>query len=198
MTKLYNEYLECWERANGDSRDWRDLNTVMRRSTSRRECVLKYAFAVPNQAALDTIAKHTPIVELGAGTGYWSYLLRQMGVRVVAIDEAPIDGMHDNYFGFEKSWTEVVPGSPDNLVDYPEHTLMLCWPNYKSSFAHDAIKAYGGKTCIYIGEGWGGCTGDDAFHELLSTAWTEVATVAIPQWEGMHDALYVYERIEKP
>lgn len=198
VAKPRNEYLEHWERVNGGSRDWRSSAVVMQRYTSRRECVRKYAFAIPNQAALDTIAKYAPIVELGAGTGYWSYLLRQMGVRVVAIDEAPIDGKHDNHFEFEKSWTEVVPGGPADLVNYLEHTLMLCWPNYNSSFAYDALKAYGGKTCIYIGEGWGGCTGDEAFHELLSDAWNEVAAVDIPQWDGIHDALYVYERKETP
>ena len=44
------------------------------------------AFAVPNQQALDVLAKHAPLLELGAGTGYWASLLRGAGVDVLAYD----------------------------------------------------------------------------------------------------------------
>lgn len=188
------EYLEHWRRIDGGSRDWSDMTKVRARYTSRRECIEQYAFAIPNQEALDTIARFSPIVELGAGTGYWCYLLRQMGVQVVAMDAAPVGGPIENTYEFKKAWVDVAQGGPADLVDYASHALMLCWPNYNTSFASDALRAYAGETLIYVGEGRGGCTGDAEFHEMIDASWTKIATVYIPQWDGIHDELHVYKR----
>jgi hypothetical protein len=57
----------------------------------RAWCVQRYAFAVPTREALETISQYAPIVELGAGTGYWAWLLRRRGVDCVAYDLAPPD-----------------------------------------------------------------------------------------------------------
>ena len=51
-----------------------------------------FAFAVPNDAALDALASLSPLLEVGAGTGYWAALLRRRGADVVATDVAPPDG----------------------------------------------------------------------------------------------------------
>lgn len=56
---------------------------------NRSQFVKKCAWAVPNMAAINEIARQGKIVEVGAGTGYWTFLLRQMGVDVVAYDESP-------------------------------------------------------------------------------------------------------------
>ena len=47
------------------------------------------AFAVPSGAALDLIARHAPIVEMGAGTGFWVSLLRSRGLDATAFDVQP-------------------------------------------------------------------------------------------------------------
>ena len=60
--------------------------------------------------------------------------------------------------------------------------------------AVNALRAYAGRRVAYVGEWDGGCTGDEAFHALLSRGWRETERVAIPQWWGLHDALYIYER----
>lgn len=73
---------------------------------------LSYAFGVPTDAALDAIAARGPVVELGAGTGYWAALLRQAGCDVVAYDITPPsrDAL-DNRF-FHSRFSEVLPGGP--------------------------------------------------------------------------------------
>ena len=49
-----------------------------------------FAHAVPSAEALDAVAAlDTPVVEIGAGTGYWAALLEQRGVDVVALDATP-------------------------------------------------------------------------------------------------------------
>ena len=46
----------------------------------------KYAFGVPGNYALDCLARYGPLVEIGAGTGYWARCLRERGVDIFAYD----------------------------------------------------------------------------------------------------------------
>lgn len=38
----------------------------------------------------------------------------------------------------------------------------------------------------------GGCTGGPEFHARIGQQWEEVDSVAIPQWSGIHDHLWIY------
>ncbi len=38
------------------------------------------------------------------------------------------------------------------------------------------------------------CTGDHAFDK----GWEIAKVVAIPQWHGLHDRMYIFKRKEKP
>ncbi len=91
-----------------------------------------------------------------------------------------------------QEFVDVVKNDADTFDVPVEHTLMLCWPPYDNSMAIEALRRYRGKTVIYVGEGNGGCTADDAFDEELSTKWTLVDELMIPQWRGLHDSVHVY------
>lgn len=78
---------------------------------ARRKGIKRYGFAIPNHEALEAIVElHQPIVEIGAGTGYWCYLLRQRGVDIVAYDTK------NSQHKFEREWTDIVQGDHTNLV----------------------------------------------------------------------------------
>lgn len=158
---------------------------------TRHALVQKYAFAVPCDEALDALVALGPIVEMGAGTGYWAYLLRKRGVDIQAYDKHPGT---NNHYKFTRRWTGVVHGLPGKLKKRANRALFLCWPNYNTSFASDCLRYYTGNAVAYIGEGGYGCTGDAAFHAALDREWEEVKEVRLPQWEGIHDALYIYRR----
>lgn len=77
---------------------------------------------------------------------------------------------------------------------------MSCPPHDDSAGA-DAVQAYldaGGDTVIYIGEGFGGCTGDARMFELLKSHFEEDNSAfqgaQIPTWDGMHDQITLYRR----
>lgn len=182
----------------------------------------RFSWAVPNERALETIAKYSPdgVVEIGAGGGYWAMLLQQRGVDVVAFDPKPAPEESEWHAG--RAWTAVHVGDHTVVTDHPDRTLLLCWPSYSQSWAAEALKLYRGDTVIYIGEGSGGCTADSQFHALLgqgrdcwhldddcnelpcpeecpanvAAQFEEVDGVAIPQWNGIHDDLSVYRRLE--
>jgi SAM-dependent methyltransferase len=91
-------------------------------------------------------------------------------------------------------FTEIVRGDAATFDVPSGHALMLCWPPYDDPMAEAALSRYRGDCVIYIGESALGCTGSDAFHAQLEQDWKEVATYEIPQWQGIHDAVYVYRR----
>ena len=89
-------------------------------------------------------------------------------------------------------------------AEHPNRTLLLCWPSYDEPWAAEAVDCYQGDTVVYVGEGVGGCTGDDRLHELFgegldddastSALFHRVDDVAVPQWGGLYDRLTVYRR----
>lgn len=159
--------------------------------SAREKMVRHYSWAVPNQAAVDALCAWAPLVELGAGTGYWSMLVRdKVGYDAVyAYDSEPVP---NRYAG--RHWTGVLNGGPEAVAAYPDRTLLLCWPAYDTQFADDCLRHYTGRRVVYVGEGEGGCTGDDAFHDRLGRDFELVGDVDIPQWFGIHDRVWLYER----
>ena len=171
-----------------------------------------YAWAIPSDAALERIASYGPIIEIGAGTGFWSAMLAARGTDVIAFDQAPLpENVPETMCDLLKSEAEadaainpwhvgqsskgpVLRGSAAEASLYPERALMLCWPPYNTSFAYDALVDYAGDTVIYIGEHSGGCCATDEFFSLLCEKFDEVECVAIPQWPGIHDDITIWKR----
>jgi hypothetical protein len=199
-----NEYLREFRAQSsrglgvGDLDGWVRGTSAAAAYARRVACVRRYAFAVPDARALDAIARYSPIVELGAGTGYWAYLLRALGVDIVASDLAPPDRSPNAYKLDPRTWSEVRPGGIEILANHPDRALFLCWPGYRDSFAADALAAYPGNRLIYIGEDRGGNTASPAFFDQLHLKWALDERIAIPRWPGAHDSLQIYYRHPSP
>lgn len=161
---------------------------------ARRALVGKYAWAIPCEAAIQAMLKIGPIVELGAGTGYWAWLLRKRGADVLAFDAEPPPSELNHWHKINDPWIKVERGKAGVASDFADHSLFLCWPPYDDEFAADALKAYLGNRIIYVGENQGGCTAADSFFEALERDFVERETVNLPQFDGIHDYLTIYER----
>eukprot|EP00479_Gromia_sphaerica_P010485 TRINITY_DN4833_c0_g1_i1.p1 TRINITY_DN4833_c0_g1~~TRINITY_DN4833_c0_g1_i1.p1 ORF type:complete len:123 (-),score=27.17 TRINITY_DN4833_c0_g1_i1:210-539(-) len=60
-----------------------------------------YSFVIPTRHGLEEIMKFSPkFIDVGAGFGYWSMLLKNMGCEVKAIDTQPDEWWF--YDGVEK------------------------------------------------------------------------------------------------
>lgn len=182
-----NPYLEKFEEVRRRPRPAvPDLSLLM----ARHELVVEYAWAVPNDEALSVLVALSPLVELGAGSGYWASLLRERGATVHAYDVTVGAG---NNWGHRKTWTRVDEGDEARVDRHQDCTLFLCWPP-GGPLAAGAVRRYRGDCLAYVGEGRGGSTGTPEFFDELERHWVEVQQVAIPQWDGMRDALHVYRR----
>ncbi|WP_157254952.1 hypothetical protein [Nonomuraea typhae] len=142
-----------------------------------------YAYAIPSPQTVDWICgvcADLPLIELGAGRGYWAAQLSRSGLRVEAYDVEPPDKSKNTSFpgaaGQADVWFPV-----SNLdafatrVRTADHVLFLCWPpGWGDKMASEALTAFeeaGGDRLIYIGEPKGGKTGNDAFFDALSSRW---------------------------
>ena len=171
-------------------------------------------------SALDAIATHAPrgVVEVGAGTGYWARQLADRGVAVVAFDVAPPPDPSNHFFAGAEPWHPVVEGDQNVGAAHADRTLLLVWPT-RESWPTQALRVYaaaGGSRVVYVGEGPGGRMGDDQLHASLGLVegclacayripdvscvcdvareWRLRRAVALPQWGGYHDDLYLFER----
>ena len=156
--------------------------------TVRDKLVRKYSWAIPTEAILKTVAKYSPLVEIGAGTGYWAYLLAKLGADIICYDT------HVENTPPETIWYAIGAGNESKVMEHSNRALFLCWPPYSQPMASNCLKAYTGDTLVYIGEGYSGCTGDGEFHDILEKDWTEVEQISLLNWFGIHDSLWVYHR----
>ncbi len=151
----------------------------------RDDCVKKYAWAIPTPEAIRALRDNLPIFEVGAGSGYWARMVVEQWdyPKYVAYD--PLVSHAFTHFYYNIRTEEPA---------YNGETLFFCWPSYEEGFAAEHLESKKPEKVIYIGEGGGGCTGDDRFHEILDTDFEEIESINILRFSGMHDRMYIYRR----
>ena len=185
-----NPYLEAFlavDRLQPPLEQWRRYRNVLSGH---------YAYAVPTPAALAEVARHAPLVEIGAGGGYWARLLRDAGVDMLAYDIRPPGSTErvNQWFSQWTPWTTIAEGMAPRVAEHPDRTLFLCWPLWNVPVASNSLRWYAGEVIVYVGEGYGGSTGDPAFHELLDRHFELETWVPLPQWPDRWDSLTVWRR----
>lgn len=156
---------------------------------SRDTFVRRLSWAVPSLEALEMIKEYagdSKVLEIFAGRGLWSLLLRLLDVHVVATDREPkTDGFcHVR----AQSATEAVRAERD------ANLLLMCWAPYDDPADYDALIEYEGEYVVTVAEGHGGCVGSDQFWNYIHEHFVGIDYVDIPQWYGIHDHLEVWKR----
>lgn len=165
----------------------------------RKAAVEKYSFAVITEEVVSRIGGLTKeLVEIGAGTGYWAHVLSKNGIKVHAYDRmvnsSPVS--KNSYGQIVGLFHPVKYGTESVLLNHTSFDLLLVWPPYDTLMADECLKYWlrgKGRYLFYVGEGYGGCTGTDSFHDELDDL-GYVGRVDLPKWPGINDNLYIYER----
>jgi SAM-dependent methyltransferase len=166
----------------------------------------RYAWAIPTEDVIRHLSELSPICDMGCGTGYWAWLLKQLGAEVLAVDLNPVGQIdvsvcrsvplnHWHHDPEARPFVDITRADAASFDVPASHTLMLCWPPYNTLMASDALRRYLGNTVINDGES-NGCTADDTFREELAAKWSLVNEMEIPQWDGLHDCVFVYRRAQ--
>ena len=161
----------------------------------RRELASLFSWAIPTDAALELLSKYAPLVECGAGMGYWLALLRARGVDAIGYDKSRPGRKNAYHRGARRPWTEIQRRpSVKAARRHADRTLVLCWPPYDDDAAsYQTLRAYRGDVVIHIGEREG-ATGSVRFHRELALNWTLVEELELPHWPRLQDRVTVYRR----
>jgi hypothetical protein len=160
------------------------------------ELAQRYAYVFPDEQSLSLLAELGSIVEMGAGTGYWAYRLRDRGVDVLAFDQAPPDGERVNrYHAPPTTWRDVIAADETVLSEHSDRALFLCWPPLFSSLG-DCLSTYTGDTLALIGDGGYRTARLSGLNEAFSTVAVS-AVRALEPFPGATPTLSVWRRRSK-
>lgn len=175
--KIPNPYYEIFCKCEGWIFD-------KRMCIDRRKLIRKFSWAIPTDEAIRVIAKLSPIIEIGAGRGYWAALISKAGGDIMAYDIKPPRTVYHRVFR----------GGPERAAKTQARCLFLCWPIYSDSMACECLQNFQGRYLAYVGESRDGCTADDDFYEMREQDWELQQSIVIPQWWGLHDDLTIWRR----
>lgn len=150
---------------------------------------------VPTQSLVNLLVSLSPIVSVGAGFAYTESLVLQNGGDIIATDLTP--GPENKWCREGKAYMEIEELEAAAAVSkYRNRNVFMAWPPYDDPMAlHVAERMGGGKFLVFVGEDYGGCTGnDDFFHYLTKEFQSLEVDATIPSWHGIYDHVYVYKK----
>ena len=111
--------------------------------TETKEFIYSYSWALPTMPILRTIQNFVgqeKILEIGAGTGLWCFLLKKLGVNIDAVDN---QDWEKNTIEFEY-WNDVENKSMDEIKKMiPKYKIiMMVWPTNKDESAYEYLKLF--------------------------------------------------------
>lgn len=140
------------------------------------------------------------MLELGSGNGYWTYMLRRIGVAVDAVDNLQSE--------YRTLWIgdTVVQDGDRYLKDNRgarDALLLLVYPIVSFDFTARVLGAYAGDTvCIAGTQNRNGYTAfkDKVIDEYVAAElphFKKTVQIPLPSFAGKDDAFFVFERDDK-
>ncbi|KAJ4287799.1 hypothetical protein N0V90_012503 [Kalmusia sp. IMI 367209] len=174
-----------------------------------------FGCVVPNHAALDVIAKLAqpakpskepikPILDIGSGNGYWSFMLRNfpLEAQMKALDVRAIDSGLSEY---RVSWVRDTI-KVDGVKYLKENDggkgtlLLLVYPQATGDFTAKTLRAFEGESIVVAGTQNG--NGFTAFQDQMVDEWVAenlkefelTLRMPLPSFAGKDEALFVFQR----
>jgi hypothetical protein len=197
--RLYNPYLKKLKKIIDDNRHMEKRELADLLFSLRHDIVTEYSFTIPYYDILKKAASFSPIVEIGAGSGYWARCLSELGADVIAYDSFPPG--EQIFWEWEKSnpwfddhWFGIIEGDESAAAHHPDRTLFLAWPMPMNPMAYNTLANYknaGGLTLIYLGDPHPASSGDEHFYRELEKH-KLVDETDLYSWPGIHEKLLIY------
>ncbi len=182
-----------------------NANTALVKSSHHMLPVYMHHFGcvVPSYESLQIINKLAAgrnVLDMGSGNGYWTFMLRRLGVNVVAVDSG------------QSRWrtTWIADTVATDGVQYlrkrsgcPDHMLLLVYPIVGGDFTRKVLDAFTGNVIVVAGtQNGNGYTGFkdmmvDEYMAREKPSWEKVAQVPLPSFAGKDDALFAFRRIKE-
>ena len=175
-----------------------------------------HAWSVPTEKALKLIASYAPLLELGAGTGYWASQLMEFATDILVFDEKHFQISFNDQTQISEGqeisaryFCQVQQGGPEIASKYADRTLLLMWPDYMGygTYGLQCLQHYQGNTLILIGEWKNSTFGSYAqgisehgqsfsldFQEKVEAEFELIEILDLPTWPLFLDRLQIFRR----
>jgi hypothetical protein len=140
-----------------------------------------YSEAVPGREAIECLKALAPLVEVGAGAGYWARILGDHGGNIDAFDREPR----------AVSWTPVRSGGIEVVERYPGRPVFACWPYRPTGYMPELLERARDRTLALIIAGIDNPIVGDWLGQRLRAGWTQQTRVQIPTWRERGDELTI-------
>jgi hypothetical protein len=213
-----NPYLDIWTYSCHEL-EWAgpDPRTADTKTSHHMLPVLYHHFGcvVPSYAALHTIAKLAqparpskeavrPILDVGSGNGYWTFMLRHfpLEAQFKDLDVRPIDNGTSEY---RVSWVnDTIKNSGLDYLARNDNgkggVLLLVYPQATGDFTGPILQNFEGDAIVVAGTQ--NANGFTAFQDCIVDEWVEkylpafelTLRMPLPSFAGKDEALFVFQR----
>jgi hypothetical protein len=159
----------------------------------------EYAWVIPTQEAIIAMGEYSPLIEIGAGLGYWASLLIDSGYKIYAYD-IELDIAKNIFIIGNKHWANVQFGGIEKINEHPDCTLFICGPIMNNRMPLDCLKTYKGKYLITACEDSSSFPHAkiySAFLKELKETFQEIKNIKLPNWPTRCFELKIHQRKEK-
>ncbi|KAF2870593.1 hypothetical protein BDV95DRAFT_607747 [Massariosphaeria phaeospora] len=174
-----------------------------------------FACVVPSYAALSVLARLAqpakpsaqpirPILDIGSGTGYWTFLLRSLPLDpgMKPLDVRAIDNQISEYrvMWVQDTLNEDGAKYLGKIEGGKGCVLLLVYPQATGHFTSTVMKAFRGDTIVVAGTQTG--NGFTGFQDCIVDEWVEknlaefelALRMPLPSFAGKDEALFVWQR----
>ena len=157
-----------------------------------------FSCLTPSYEGLEVIkqvAHGRDVYDIGSGNGYWTYMLRRLGVDVWAIDNAESEWrtmwIGDTIMTDGVNFLREKDGGKDAVC-------LMVYPVVGGEFTKKIIEAYKGRTVVVAGtmngNGYTGFKDRKVEEWMLERGWKTVGRIPLPSFPGKDEGLCVFER----
>lgn len=147
----------------------------------------KYPEYLPTDKNLETIVEYSPLLEVGAGNGYWSKKIDSSGGKIVSTDIFP----HD--FKNEKTFYDISKEDHTIVLKHKDKSVLLCHPP-SSDWSLDLLEMMEkGQEIIFVGEVYG-CDATPDFFKYLQTCFDIIEVQDVIDWKSHNAKLIIAQK----
>lgn len=176
-----------------------------------------FGCVVPSYAALHAIAKLAqparpskedvlPILDIGSGNGYWTYMLRHFPIaHIGATKPLNVRAIDSQVSEYRVSWiNDTIHMDGKHYLKQNNHgkgcVLLLVYPQATGDFTGPILKAFEGDTIVVAGTQ--NRNGFTAFRDVIVDEWVAknlshfelTLRMPLPSFAGKDEALFVFQR----
>ncbi|RMZ71911.1 transcription factor nrm1 whi5 [Pyrenophora seminiperda CCB06] len=172
--------------------------------------ISKLACTTASPSSSSTTTTFQPILDIGSGNGYWTYMLRHFDLSALGIPPTASTGLQVRAIDTQDSEYRVSWISDTIVSDGKQYLeknnggqgciLLLVYPQATTDFTGPVMRAYEGNTIVVAGtQCRNGFTG---FSDVVVDEWVEgnlpafelALRMPLPSFAGKDDALFVFQR----